>query len=539
MVKKKQKTEKKKPGIYKRIQKWIGLGLLVLLLIAALIFQAPWKVITLLLIVLAVCTVLPKPYRKWFRLSVVAIVIAFIVWIFLPDKTEGWQPYTFDEEFAALEAKYAIPDSENAAIIYNQLLEDYNDAEFYNNLQKEVQRKLPIREPWSAREHPELVDWMKSHENTMAKLKEAAAIEKCHFTITHPADVQRMLRNRMVRRWAFLLITAANNDLAEGRSDQALEKLITILEMGKHHSKQPVMIDMLVGIAIEAFAVGHFKSFVVDRDATEHRLNVIEDSLEGIKHDWTSYWPKIIDGQKLMTKDWLCRVAYQVNPKGKVRVSRDPIAPLRAQVEAVFRKETPPLTYRRKKLFKAAAILTWFYIPSTPQRAAKVIDGSYKRYYDMADPAFDWGKGPREFSILSTMMSVGLNYRYIAERTVRMSEQSLYRIHVIYFRFAADNHGSRLIVALRRYKNEHGRWPETLEAIKDLVPAEILIDPINGGSFVYKLTEEIFTLYSKGKNNIDEGGKYKRRYGETSEGDDWLIWPPGSRKTKNEKADAE
>jgi hypothetical protein len=290
-----------------------------------------------------------------------------------------------------------------------------------------------------------------------------------------------------------------------------------------------------VGIAIEAFAVGEFKSFIVDRDATGRRLSVIEDALAEVKHDWTSDWPKILDSKKLSTKNWLCSAAYQVNRQGRVRISRDPLAPIREQIEAVLRKETPPLTYERKKLFKANAILTWFYIPSTPQRAAKVIDGCYKTYYAMTDPAFDWGKGPREFSIISTMMSVGLNYHYLAKRTVCISEPSLYRIHDIYFRVTADNHGSRLMVALKRYENEHGRWPESLYGIKDLVPAEILVDPINGGSFVYKLTEENFTLYSKGKNNIDEGGERSRQSG----ADDWLIWPPKTRETKEEKVSAE
>jgi hypothetical protein len=91
------------------------------------------------------------------------------------------------------------------------------------------------------------------------------------------------------------------------------------------------------------------------------------------------------------------------------------------------------------------------------------------------------------------------------------------------------------MVALKRYENEHGRWPESLYGIKDLVPAEILVDPINGGSFVYKLTEENFTLYSKGKNNIDEGGERSRQSG----ADDWLIWPPKTRETKEEKVSAE
>ncbi|GAI53057.1 unnamed protein product, partial [marine sediment metagenome] len=86
----KEEQEKKKPGIVRRIFKWIGLGLLTLLIILGLVFQAPWKVITLLLIVLAACRILPKPTVKWFWLSVGAVVIALIIWVFMPDDTEGW-----------------------------------------------------------------------------------------------------------------------------------------------------------------------------------------------------------------------------------------------------------------------------------------------------------------------------------------------------------------------------------------------------------------------------------------------------------------
>ncbi|MHC4302589.1 MAG: hypothetical protein ACYS7Y_35460, partial [Planctomycetota bacterium] len=62
--------EKKKTGWARRIMKWIGLGLLTLLIILALIFQAPWKITTLLAIILAACTALPKQMRKWFWFGV-------------------------------------------------------------------------------------------------------------------------------------------------------------------------------------------------------------------------------------------------------------------------------------------------------------------------------------------------------------------------------------------------------------------------------------------------------------------------------------
>jgi hypothetical protein len=90
-----------------------------------------------------------------------------------------------------------------------------------------------------------------------------------------------------------------------------------------------------------------------------------------------------------------------------------------------------------------------------------------------------------------------------------------------------------ILVALRRYKNKHGAWPQSLDDIQSQVPEEMLIDTFNSDNFVYKLTDNAFKLYSKGKNNVDEDGRYRDPQ------DDWPIWPPRSRKTKNEKADTE
>ena len=57
------------------------------------------------------------------------MVLAIIVWIFLPDDNKGWKPYQFDKELAQLQARYAVPDSENAAILYNQILADWKQKE--------------------------------------------------------------------------------------------------------------------------------------------------------------------------------------------------------------------------------------------------------------------------------------------------------------------------------------------------------------------------------------------------------------------------
>ena len=129
------------------------------------------------------------------------------------------------------------------------------------------------------------------------------------------------------------------------------------------------------------------------------------------------------------------------------------------------------------------------------------------------------------------------NHSRLIELMANMSVKLYYDIHDLYLRVTADKRGSRLLIALRRYKNKNGVWPESLDDIKSLASAKVFIDPQNGGAFIYKLTDENFTLYSKGKNNIDEDGRYKPLPGEEIVPDDWLIWPPRSCKTKEKSTD--
>ena len=567
----KEEAEKKKSGIVRRIFKWTGLGLLSLLLIAAIIFQAPWKVITLLLIILLACTILPRPARKWFWLSAAAVVIALIIWVFLPDDNEGWRPYTFDEELAALEAARSIPDSENAAIIYNELLlddkkyqeppedeiiaelkekgeisvslDDVNEwlanrsySTFYPEFWNEELDDLTRYEPWESQEYPQVAVWLKERKYIIEKLLKASKFEKCRFPIAaDPWSLSQSTRLAPMRRWAMLLIRAANNDLGDGRVNQAIEKNLAILQMAKHQYQQPTIIDVLVGIAIEAFATKQFNKFVVTGNAKEEHLSVVEKALAGIKHDWSSDLPKILDIEKLYSKNTFCMLGYQINPKGKIRLSRGLTGVFKAQ----FMEAMPPPTYWHRKLTKACTILGWFFVPSTPQKAAKIIDASYEKYYSMADFDFDWKKEPREFPVIS-LFRFKFNYRFMVELLANMLEETYYKIHDLYLRTMAEQRGSQLIIALRRYKNKNGRWPENLDEVKPLVGAETFVDPFNNGSFVYKLTDNNFKLYSKGKNNIDEKGEYDYDWHENkAEPDDWLIWPPKTRKTKEENADAE
>lgn len=536
----KNEQKKKTPGVAKLVFKWLGLGVVCVLLLGAVVLQAPWKVTTLLVIILAACTVLPKPARKWFWASVGVIVIALIVWVFLPESDGDWRAYTFDEELAVLEAKHAIPDEENAAKIYNELLGDYNLNVCPVDPNADVQLLLPVREPWKSNEHPRLAQWLEDKQDKIAKLLEASEIEKCRFPIE--ADItqstQEMVRLGAMRQWAYWLVTMANNDRGEGRADEALRKEMAVLRIAQHQYQQPTLVNLLVGVAIESFGIQQVKRVVATGDAGEDYLKTIEQALSKIGYDWASDFPRVLDREKLLAKN-LWGMFYVVNPQGRTRLNpemarRARVGRLPEDVQQQIRDKIAQ-TYLRRKLNKASTILCWFYMPSTPQRAGEIIDVAYERCYAVAEPDYDWQKALQKPSGVFR-----LNYRYLVECSSGPPIEAYYHIRDIYLRVTADKRASRIMVALRHYKNANGRWPGSLDEVRAFAPEEIFIDPVNDGSFVYKLTDDGFALYSKGKNGIDDGGKRERDVATScapdvvDEGcDDLMIWPWGSKRKEN------
>ncbi len=364
-------------------------------------------------------------------------------------KTGLLNSQTVDEQLAAIEAARAIPDEENAAIIYYQLLDNYDESSLSPDFMDDDLDYRTRLQPWLSNDYPELAEWVKDRQDIISTLLEASKKENCRFPII--IDDQKMQAGMehlsAMRRWTFLLCRAANNDIAEGRIDAGIQKCKCLVQMGKHLCQQPSMINYLVGIAVEALALRSMNTFILEGDVSEKHLKTIEAALPQTKDNWAEVSSKIMEFEAL---------------------------------------------YERKNVSLFNKVRYWRLL----------------RQFGSTKDSFD-------------------------------------RLHEIYLRLLACRRGSRILIALRRYRNQNGRWPETLDGIKNLVPEEILVDSINGGSFVYKLTEEDFTLYSKGKNNIDEGGIRKITVDPNvlewpkTEKDDWPIWPRKTRKTKNVKADTE
>jgi hypothetical protein len=298
-----------------------------------------------------------------------------------------------EERLAAIEAARAIPDSENAAIVYNRLLEDPDAVSLTGSLGflDSDANMLTRGQPWLEKDYPELTTWIEEHQWLIDELLAVTQLEKCRFPISiepyRPSyTTAPVSRARAMRGWVYLLRRAANNDVAEGRIDDAITKWRCLIQLGRHLQQQPKFFELLVGMGYEVSGVNLASIYAVEGDPDEHQLHRIASLPFETKDDWDAILGRI------------------------------------APVEELWLQE-------------------------------------YKKELSFVDRfKYEFGIG-----------------------VIGMAKDSTYKkiMHEGYSRTLASKRGLRILIALRRYRKEHHRWPESLDVIRPRLPAEILVDPSN------------------------------------------------------------
>jgi hypothetical protein len=336
------------------------------------------------------------------------------------------------KRLAIIEASLAIPDSENAAILYERLLQDPNAL--VNDLPAfldPISDTLTRIQPWTAKDYPKLAVWIKKYEWLINELMKVSQYEKCQFPlIVEPNRSIQLKRLQTMRKWTFLLCWAANNDVGEGRIDDAIAKWQCRIQIGKHLRQQSQLLEYLEGISIEASTIRRATDLLAEGNASERRLRKIESFEVQTQDDWTAVLDRTLPVDELSEKKY---------------------------------KRQLSLIDRLKYEFKLRQF-----------------------------------KGRKDIHQIA---------------------------HGTYLRTLVIRRGMYIMVALRRYKNENGRWPQTLDLIKPQVDKDILTDPHNNDPFVYALEGNSFVLYSKGPNGIDEGGQFGYNPTLKKTVDDISIWP--------------
>jgi hypothetical protein len=311
-----------------------------------------------------------------------------------------------------------------------------------------------------------------------------------------------------------------------------MEKYNCLLRIGCHIEQQPTIIYILTGIAIENLGSSRISSAIVTGALTTEELKKIQQMLPVIADDWPQLWAITSQYEKMLGKNLFGLMYYEVNDNRVIRFRRNPMPFSKELMESL-----PQPTALHYKLTKLSTIGGWFFYPHNPEYFSKIYDEEFERAEKLYDVNQPESENKPDFK--SCLKVLAKNpHRGIIFMTAQIGVHSNIKFHQLYLRTIAYRRTMHILLALREYKNANDLWPDSLDQIKDKVPAEAMTDPFTGGSFIYKTKGDKFLLYSVGANKIDEKGKPKPscRDGackiEKSPSDDLLIWPQKKEQAK-------
>jgi len=286
----------------------------------------------------------------------------------------------------------------------------------------------------------------------------------------------------------------------ESNVESALEDCVSLVKFGRHQQGKGLLIEQLVGIAVEALAHGSM-SMIMEK--SEVPADTLKNVHEQLRQEFSMPQDVInLDGEKAFLYDYIQR-SFTDDGKGSGRIL----------VRGV------PLAVGDWK-----SGLWRFVTLSYPDR--REVTAKVDQYYQLAEQVFDetpW-RARQEDESQKYMEIAGDSF------LLRITAPAHDRLVQLEWRMKTMRLGLLTMLALARYEQEKSRYPESLDVLVETgYLKEMPNDPYSDGPLVYKKTDESFILYSLGENLSDDGGQVARRDDGrikkwASEGD-WVFWP--------------
>ena len=433
-------------------------------------------------------------------MMILAAVLVGVTFLWPQGNDGTWHSYRFDDELAAIEARRAVPDAENAAPRYESVFGRMNMDDEPNSVfsgTSSIRSELGDG-PWKGNDYPQAAAWLDSQSSTIDGLLKIGKMEKCRWPVQADMFDEHTVPYEKLRRCRLLLLAAANRDLGENRVTAALTKYFCTLRLADHIHQQPSIMDSLASFGAERDGLRMIRYVLAQSPLSAEDLAQIAGHLPPAADPWPEEWERLLEHEKLHYMNLLGRL-YEVNADGAVRFATRPLIAAR---------------YEDGNHAGGFPSLYWLMsMPRKPHGVRGIADKHFAELEHRLDfepqPLKDRYQPPSGLSLDDFVRAICNAYRcglemcfFDAQEYAQHRQRRAPSI--------TARRGTWLVLGLRRYRDAHGAWPGTLAAASEYVPAEAFCDPTAGAAFAYTLDGDSFRLYSKGPNRIDEGGR--RRY---------------------------
>jgi hypothetical protein len=302
------------------------------------------------------------------------------------------------------------------------------------------------------------------------------------------------------RQAAFAMESQILHKAYGGDVGSALSDCVVLQEFGSHMQGKGLLIEQLVGIAIEA--IGH-KTMRRILDSTEVPAGALKSTQEELENLYGNR-SKIIDleAEKAFSYDYIQRT-FTDDGKGSGRLL---VRGLPLAVGSWKSGLWGFLSFSYPDRREVTARIDRYF-----QQASEFLDKTPWQLH-MEGASQQWGQVGKESFLLKISMPA---YGKVSELTWRAKTQRA---------------GLLTVLALLRYEKDKGQYPANLsEFVATGYLKQLPMDPYSDKPLVYRKTDHSFTLYSVSLNFTDDGGEVfrddKGRVREWFGQGDHAFWP--------------
>ncbi len=291
-----------------------------------------------------------------------------------------------------------------------------------------------------------------------------------------------------IRDLGYLGRRLAQIQAADGQDSQAIETSLAIIREGKQWMcpVTVMLIEYLVGISINTMGQDELLQVLAKFPQRGERLAIIRSDLAAI---WAGGFPKF-------SFEWERNLFLDI-------------------VQSTFTEGGPGGGHLSPRAIVTLNDLMgpWMPVPITSSQAfihAGRTDTLAKgnEIYRALDDSLaytPWQRKIQNHRPADEMIEKLPKYRFALLQSL---VPALSKVVELYYRGKATAEATQTIVAILEFKADKQRWPESLAEIKSagLITA-VPMDPYGDGPLVYRKEGESFTLYSRGCDFEDDGGK--------------------------------
>ena len=278
-----------------------------------------------------------------------------------------------------------------------------------------------------------------------------------------------------------------------GDIERALDDSIALHRFGNHLHRNGLLIEQLVGTAIDGLAFSNMFKIIRDQGLSADKLEHLQGQLEQIYGDDMGFDLSV---EKAFMYDFI-QCTFTDDGKGSGRAMKGGVVLAVGDLKGA---------------------LTGF-VAGYPSReeVTESIDRFYEQIMELSKQT-PW-----------QLKDSGLETFETGNFMLNLSGQGMRKSIEITWRLKAGRLALMTTVALKRYEKDKGAYPSSLDKLVDAgYLKELPMDPYSDGVLGYFCDGGDFVLYSFGGDMKDDGGQMGTKQGKPfkwADNGDWVFWP--------------